>query len=274
MSNNPGHDEHNMRSSVTSLGEYPRRESYIRDVRNSSIFKQIVPTLQHSIEENVNDLRQRPSAQGSNRLGKRGGDENVSGEDRISTKLADVAATAATIAVQSQLASTLDLPSPISPLHHTLRSRAQSTRHTPSKQFYPPLLNSVAERPEPPKQSGSLAHAHDAPNWSRTKSYIVLLGATILYAIIAEVLVDTVDVVLTNVVIDEKFLGFTLFALVPNTTEFLNAISFALNGNIALSMEIGSAYALQVCLLQIPALVAVSAIMNRGITETAAYTFR
>ena len=32
-----------------------------------------------------------------------------------------------------------------------------------------------------------------------------------------------------------------------------------MNGNIALSMEIGSAYALQVCLLQIPALVAWSA---------------
>jgi Ca2+:H+ antiporter len=39
-----------------------------------------------------------------------------------------------------------------------------------------------------------------------------------------------------------------------------NAISFAMNGNIALSMEIGSAYALQVCLLQIPALVLFSAI--------------
>jgi Ca2+:H+ antiporter len=38
-----------------------------------------------------------------------------------------------------------------------------------------------------------------------------------------------------------------------------NAISFAMNGNIALSMEIGSAYALQVCLLQIPALVLFSA---------------
>lgn len=33
-----------------------------------------------------------------------------------------------------------------------------------------------------------------------------------------------------------------------------------MNGNIALSMEIGSAYALQVCLLQIPALVLFSAI--------------
>ena len=33
-----------------------------------------------------------------------------------------------------------------------------------------------------------------------------------------------------------------------------------MNGNIALSMEIGSAYALQVCLLQIPCLVLYSAI--------------
>lgn len=62
---------------------------------------------------------------------------------------------------------------------------------------------------------------HDAPNWSRAKSSIILCGATILYALIAEILVNTVDVVLANVAIDEKFLGITLFALVPNTTEFL-----------------------------------------------------
>jgi Ca2+:H+ antiporter len=69
------------------------------------------------------------------------------------------------------------------------------------------------------------AHAegggHDAPNWSRMKSSVILCSATVLYALIAEILVDTVDVVLANVAIDEKFLGITLFALVPNTTEFL-----------------------------------------------------
>ncbi|EEH44010.1 calcium/proton exchanger [Paracoccidioides brasiliensis Pb18] len=109
-------------------------------------------------------------------------------------------------------------------------------------------------------ETHSTSGGHDAPNWSKTKSSIILLTATVLYAIIAEILVDTVDTVLDNVDVDEKFLGITLFALVPNTTEFMNAISFAMNGNIALSMEIGSAYALQVCLLQIPALVLFSAI--------------
>ncbi|KAJ7366588.1 hypothetical protein DFH08DRAFT_920233 [Mycena albidolilacea] len=100
---------------------------------------------------------------------------------------------------------------------------------------------------------------HEAPSWSRGTSASVLLLCTALYAGIAELLVDVVDVILEGSGIDEKFLGVTLFALVPNTTEFMNAISFALNGNIALSMEIGSAYALQVCLLQIPAMVAFSA---------------
>lgn len=153
--------------------------------------------------------------------------------------------------------------------------------------------NTSAARPTPlrsstfPDMEDAAEHAqtshggHDAPNWSRMKSSVILMGATILYAIVAEILVDTVDVVLDNYQIDPKFLGITLFALVPNTTEFLvshicfshtiyyllqmliafkNAISFAMNGNIALSMEIGSAYALQVCLLQIPALVLFSAV--------------
>lgn len=39
---------------------------------------------------------------------------------------------------------------------------------------------------------------------------------------------------LEGVAIDEKFLGLTLFTLIPNTTEFMNAMSFAMNGNIAL----------------------------------------
>ncbi len=52
--------------------------------------------------------------------------------------------------------------------------------------------------------------------------------------VLSEILVDVVDVILQGSGIDEKFLGVTLFALVPNTTEFMNAMSFALNGNIAL----------------------------------------
>lgn len=129
--------------------------------------------------------------------------------------------------------------------------------------------------PEEHDTAGQTSGGHDAPNWSRQKSAAILLTATLAYAVIAEILVDTVDSVLEGSDIDEKFLGITLFALVPNTTEFLNAISFAMNGNIALSMEIGSAYALQVCLLQIPALVFYSAMHATNIpaSELASQTF-
>ena len=49
-----------------------------------------------------------------------------------------------------------------------------------------------------------------------------------------------------------------------------------MNGNIALSMEIGSAYALQVCLLQVPALVFFSALYTRSIdpAELAQHSFK
>ncbi|KAL6354316.1 hypothetical protein LRP88_11642 [Fusarium phalaenopsidis] len=103
---------------------------------------------------------------------------------------------------------------------------------------------------------------HSVPNWSRTKSLLILLGSTILYGILANIIIEMVDSILKEVHVDEKFVGLTIFALVPNTTEIWNAILFATNGNIALSMEIGSAYVLQVCLLQIPALVFFSAVFH------------
>jgi Ca2+:H+ antiporter len=96
-----------------------------------------------------------------------------------------------------------------------------------------PIAFVHAKEPEEEEEEEAAA-GHDSPNWSKTMSYSVLFGCTLLYSIIAEILVETVDLVMENVAVDEKFLGLTLFALVPNITEFTNAISFALNGNIVL----------------------------------------
>lgn len=137
-----------------------------------------------------------------------------------------------------------------------------------SSEVHTPLRRSSAapvtnKETEPEEEMGG----HDAPNWSRTKSCIILIGATVLYAVIAEILVDVVDEVLKDYPINPKFLGLTVFALVPNTTEFINAISFAIGGNVALSMEIGSAYALQVVLIQIPILCIYSILRGFELTE-------
>lgn len=179
--------------------------------------------------------------------------------------MAEMAATAATVAARD----TTQNPRKASAM-------AKTANNVPIEQLATPKPTQTSH-PEDHVATGEAASGgHDAPNWGRVKSYTVLLSATVAYAVIAEILVSTVDAVLSNVDIDEKFLGITLFALVPNTTEFLNAISFAMNGNIALSMEIGSAYALQVCLLQIPAVVLFSAVYGQFVdpTDVIDHTFR
>lgn len=126
--------------------------------------------------------------------------------------VAEIAATAAAVAAHDATrtprkpsAATHNVP------HHIRRhSITAAPYHEDHEEFVAAEIAAHAE-----------AGGHDAPNWSRLKSAVILLGATILYAIVAEILVDTVDVVLQSVEIDEKFLGITLFALVPNTTEFL-----------------------------------------------------
>ena len=126
-------------------------------------------------------------------------------------QVTEVAATAATVAARD-----------------AARARKQSIPQLPGRQASRGPNDPVKVIAEEGGDVGlSLDHAHagggghDAPNWSKAKSSIVLLGATVLYAVIAEILVNTVDVVLDNVDVDEKFLGITLFSLVPNTTEFL-----------------------------------------------------
>lgn len=127
-------------------------------------------------------------------------------------EVAEIAATAATVAQKS---------------HH----RQRKPSHNPQSDAPLPQRTQAAragafpdgEVADTATAGGEGGHGggHDAPNWGRVKSTVILLGATVLYAIIAEILVDTVDVVLESFAIDQKFLGITLFALVPNTTEFL-----------------------------------------------------
>ncbi|KAK5129871.1 hypothetical protein LTR08_002748 [Meristemomyces frigidus] len=190
--------------------------------------------------------------------------QGLSAEDNrvLVQQVAEMAATAATVAARDATKmprkSALVSGSGSSIKHHgggkDISSKGGDAGELPAV-----AVEGVAGHEEPGEGG------HDAPNWSRTKSAVILLTATLAYAVIAEILVDTVDAVLTNVDVSEKFLGITLFALVPNTTEFLNAISFAMHGNVALSMEIGSSYALQVMLLQIPCLVLFSEVYSQYI---------
>ncbi|KAF1983706.1 hypothetical protein K402DRAFT_406693 [Aulographum hederae CBS 113979] len=250
------------------------------DVRESQLYKRILGQslkqagflpngeLHISKHRDSSNSGERPEGDGMHIPGM-----SESENDQFVRQVAEMAATAATVAARD----TLKAPRRASQMAGTVSAKPikehvpSEHRNSDSRSDNRPSVTRTTTFAEPEDQAaaeaatGVVSGGHDAPNWSRTKSAVVLLTATVAYAVIAEILVNTVDTVLENVDIDEKFLGITLFALVPNTTEFLNAISFAMNGNIALSMEIGSAYALQVCLLQVPALVLFSAVHGRFI---------
>ncbi|KEY70328.1 hypothetical protein S7711_06803 [Stachybotrys chartarum IBT 7711] len=231
--------------SLRQVGLAPRSEEILRQTSTLShdgVGPNGSPVTPHVVPPKNNDAAQPIRVPGLSEA-----ESNV-----LVREVAEIAATAATIATRDRATR----KSSALPSSATGSTRAQGTlRATAIIEGDEDAATADAGTTQAGGHGG-----HDAPNWGRTKSAIILLGATILYAVIAEILVDTVDVVLESFSIDQKFLGLTLFALVPNTTEFLNAISFAMNGNIALSMEIGSAYALQVCLLQIPCLVLFSAV--------------
>lgn len=71
------------------------------------------------------------------------------------------------------------------------------------------------------ESSGKKNHGHGGPNWGTFKSCAVLLISTVLFSAIAEVLISCVDEILEQLPrVDEKFLGLTLFALIPSVTEF------------------------------------------------------
>ncbi|POR34394.1 Low affinity vacuolar monovalent cation/H(+) antiporter [Tolypocladium paradoxum] len=289
--------EEQLQASAIRASQPSAVESSGADIRDSNLYKRILgQSLKHvGLQPNPEDLSRQASTAtqdlASNGMAAtphvvppKGGDSvrstmNLPGLSQadntaLAREVAEIAATAATIASRDRLTRKVSSV----PGNSAMASRAQQAPRAAS--FPDGGDEAAAAAAAAAAAETGTAHAgahggHDAPNWGRTKSAVILLGATILYAVIAEILVDTVDVVLESFSIDQKFLGITLFALVPNTTEFLNAISFAMNGNIALSMEIGSAYALQVCLLQIPCLVLYSALYP-GIPEggeASMYTF-
>ena len=109
-------------------------------------------------------------------------------------------------------------------------------------------------------------------SWPLIPSILMLLLCTIAFSLLAESLITSLDSIPSSPAsrkISEKFLGLTLFALVPSISEFYNAIAFAIHDHIALSMEIAFAYVVQVALVQVPILVFVSAYLPSSISHPA-----
>ena len=103
---------------------------------------------------------------------------------------------------------------------------------------------------------------HHHPSWSTRKSLIILGLATAGVAYLSELLVGSVEPVVTSLGISEFFVGIILIPIVGNVAEHLVAVKVAIQNQMDLSVEIVNASSLQIAMFVAPALVFISLIMG------------
>uniref|UniRef100_A0A8C2XBJ7 Cation/H+ exchanger protein 2 n=1 Tax=Cyclopterus lumpus TaxID=8103 RepID=A0A8C2XBJ7_CYCLU len=109
-----------------------------------------------------------------------------------------------------------------------------------------------------------MGHHGAVVHWSRWRSLLILIMATVLTSACADLVTEHIQPILNQPNISQYFIGVTVLAMVPEIPEIVNGIQFALQNNISLSLEVGSCIAVQVCMLQIPILVFFNAFYDVG----------
>ncbi|HLK54373.1 MAG TPA: calcium/proton exchanger [Candidatus Angelobacter sp.] len=111
------------------------------------------------------------------------------------------------------------------------------------------------------------AHKKDAtPQTSRTQAIIALASATVLIAVMSEVLVDQIAPVTKALGMTELFVGVIVVALVGNAAENSTAILMARQNKMELSMAIATGASTQIALFVAPVLVFLSFVIGHPMT--------
>lgn len=113
------------------------------------------------------------------------------------------------------------------------------------------IISKPSVEEEEEEEEGGHGHSQHGPIWSKVKAVTILLLSTIMLALVAEKLVDSMDPIIEQYGVPEEFMGLLVIALLPDAAEIVNGVQFARQNNIALSIEIGSSIAVQVCMLQV-----------------------
>lgn len=101
-------------------------------------------------------------------------------------------------------------------------------------------------------------HGH----WSVGKSMAVLIGATVCVAVLAELMVGSVEEASHAIGLTELFVGVIVVAIVGNAAEHSTAILVALRNRMDLSLSIAIGSSIQIALFVAPALVWISYFMG------------
>jgi Ca2+:H+ antiporter len=106
--------------------------------------------------------------------------------------------------------------------------------------------------------------SREKPTTTKSRALMILLLATIFVAIEAQLLVGNIEVAASVFGLREFFFGAVIVAIITNIAEKSNAIHFAMENKINLSIEIGLSSAIQIALFVVPILVFISAFFHYG----------
>ncbi|MFX3633362.1 MAG: calcium/proton exchanger [Candidatus Pristimantibacillus sp.] len=98
----------------------------------------------------------------------------------------------------------------------------------------------------------------EEPAWSKGKSIIFLVIATVMVALVSEWLVHTLDAFTTRFGLSELFVGAFVIAIVGNAAEHSAAIMLAMKNKIGAAVEIAIGSSLQIALFVAPVLILIS----------------
>ncbi|BFH61561.1 calcium/proton exchanger [Paenibacillus azoreducens] len=104
------------------------------------------------------------------------------------------------------------------------------------------------------KSEEELPHEH-APEWSKGKSIIYLIIATVMVAFVSEWLVGTLETFTSRFGLSELFVGAFLVAIIGNAAEHSAAVLLAMKNKIGAAVEIAVGSSLQIALFVAPVLV-------------------
>ncbi|GGN96067.1 calcium/proton exchanger [Saccharibacillus kuerlensis] len=106
-----------------------------------------------------------------------------------------------------------------------------------------------------------------APAWSKGRSILYLVIATVMVAFVSEWLVGTLETFTTQFGLSELFVGAFVVAIVGNAAEHSAAVMLAMKNKIGAAVEIAVGSSLQIALFVAPVLVFVSFFMG-GLSGT------
>lgn len=106
----------------------------------------------------------------------------------------------------------------------------------------------------------------EAPAWSVRLAAGVLVGATAVVALLAEILIEAVEASIETLGLNELFLGVIVIAVIGNAAEHGSAVLMAWRNRMSLSVAIAASSSTQIALFAAPLLVFASLLLGNPMT--------